>query len=111
MGGLAMSMMSIAGNWVVSIATPIGTQHVVLELTERAGKIEGVARGTAETVPLVNPVREGNRLRWTQTISRPMRLHLAFDVIFESDTLTGTSKAGLLPASRVTGTRQGTAFA
>ncbi len=39
-----------------------------------------------------------------------MRLHLAFDVIFEGGTLTGTSKAGLLPASRVTGTRQGTAF-
>ncbi len=38
---MSMSMMSIAGNWDVSIATPIGTQRVVLELTERAGKIEG----------------------------------------------------------------------
>lgn len=100
--------MSIAGNWNVSIATPIGMQHVVLELIEREGNIEGVARGTAETVPLVNPVLEGNRLTWTQTISKPMRLHLAFDVIFEGDALTGTSKAGLLPTSKVTGTRQGT---
>jgi hypothetical protein len=106
MGGLAMS---IAGNWDLSIATPIGTQRVILALTEHEGKIEGVARGTAETVPLVNPVLGGNRLTWTQTISKPMRLHLAFDVIFEGDTLTGTSKAGLLPASKVTGRRQGTA--
>ena len=101
--------MSIVGNWDVSIATPIGTQRVVLELTECDGKIEGVARGSAETVPLANLVLGGNRLTWNQTISKPMRLHLAFDVIFESDTLTGTSKAGLLPASKVTGRRQGTA--
>ena len=97
--------MSIAGNWNVSIATPIGTQRVVLVLSEHEGKIAGVARGTAETVPLVNPELEGNRLRWTQTISKPMRLHLAFDVLFDGDTLTGTSKAGLLPSSKVTGTR------
>ena len=101
--------MSIAGNWNISIATPIGTQHVVLELTDREGKIEGVARGTAETVPLLNPMLEGNRLTWTQTISKPMRLHLVFDVLFEGNTLTGTSKAGLLPTSKVTGTRQGPA--
>ena len=101
--------MSIAGIWDVSIATPIGTQRVVLELTEREGKIEGVARGTAETVPLVNPVLGGNRLTWTQTISKPIRLHLAFDVIFEGDTLAGTSKAGLLPTSKITGRRQGAA--
>jgi len=104
-----MSSMSIVGDWNVSIATPIGTQRVVLELSECEGKIEGIARGTAETVPLVDPVLEGNRLTWMQTISKPMRLHLAFDVIFEGDTLTGTSKAGLLPTSKVTGRRQGPA--
>lgn len=98
--------MSIAGNWTISIATPLGTQHVVLELIERDGKIEGVARGAAETVPMVNPVLEGNRLTWTQTISKPMRLHLAFEVTFAGDTLSGTSKAGILPTSRVTGARQ-----
>lgn len=35
-----------------------------------------------------------------------MRLNLAFTVTLADDTLTGTSKAGRLPASKVTGQRR-----
>jgi hypothetical protein len=35
-----------------------------------------------------------------------MRLNLAFAVTIDGDTLTGTSKAGRLPASKVTGRRR-----
>jgi hypothetical protein len=35
-----------------------------------------------------------------------MRLNLAFTVTLAGDTLTGTSKAGRLPASKVTGQRR-----
>ncbi len=54
---------------------------------------------------LINPVLDGNRLTWKQSITKPMRLNLTFDVIIDGDTLSGTSKAGMLPASKVTGTR------
>lgn len=97
--------MSITGTWNVNIVTPIGTQHVLLELTEREGAVEGFARGEAETTPLINPVLDDNRLTWAQSITKPMRLHLTFDVTIDGDTLTGTAKAGVLPASKVTGTR------
>jgi hypothetical protein len=60
-------------------------------------------------VPLINPRRDGNRLTWAQSITKPMRMYLTFDVLFDvlfdDDTLTGTSKAGLLPTCKVTGTR------
>jgi hypothetical protein len=98
--------MSVAGIWHLKIATPLGTQSVVLELTEQDGVVAGVARGDAETVQLQHPVLAGNRLTWAQSITRPMRLNLTFDVIIEGDSLTGTSKAGVLPSSKVTGTRQ-----
>jgi hypothetical protein len=97
--------MSITGAWNISIATPIGTQSVVLELTERDGAVEGIAKGEEETVPLIDPVLDGNRLTWKQSITRPMRLNLTFDVIIDGDTLTGTSKAGMLPTSKVAGKR------
>ena len=97
--------MSIAGTWNITISTPIGTQHVALELTEHDGQVQGFARGKAETVPLINPLLDGNRLTWAQSITKPMRLNLTFDVLFDGDTLIGTSKAGLLPTSKVTGTR------
>jgi hypothetical protein len=97
--------MSITGAWNINIVTPIGTQYVVLELTEREGAVQGIARGGAETTPLINPVLDGNRLTWAQSITKPMRLHLTFDVTIDGDILTGRAKAGMLPASNVTGTR------
>jgi hypothetical protein len=97
--------MSVAGIWNITIATPIGTQAVVLELTEHGAGIEGIAKGTAETTTLLNPVLDGNRLTWAQSITKPMRLNLTFDVTINGDTLSGTSMAERLPASRVTGTR------
>lgn len=97
--------MSVAGVWNIAIATPIGKQSVVLELTETGGAIAGTAQGEAESTPLIAPVLDGNRLTWAQSITRPMRLNLTFDVTIDGDTLTGTSKAGMLPTSKVTGRR------
>ena len=97
--------MSPTGNWKISITTPIGTQSAILEFTEHDGIITGSARGDAESTPLTDLVLDGNRLTWKQSITRPMRLNLTFDVTIDGDTLTGTSKAGRLPASRVAGTR------
>jgi hypothetical protein len=97
--------MSLTGSWNISISTPIGTQSVVLEFTENHGVVAGTAKSDAETTPLINPVLDGNRLTWKQSITWPMRLNLTFDVIIDGDTLTGTSKAGMLPTSKVTGTR------
>ncbi len=97
--------MSITGSWNVKISTPIGTQAVVLKLTEKDGAVEGVAKGDVETTPLITPVLNGNRLTWKQSITKPMRLNLTFDVIIDGDTLSGTSKAGMLPTSKVFGTR------
>jgi hypothetical protein len=34
-----------------------------------------------------------------------MKLTLKFDVTVDGDTMTGTSKAGILPSSKVNGTR------
>jgi hypothetical protein len=98
-------MTSITGTWDLVIKTPIGKQHVVLDLAETDGVLTGQAIGTDETVPLVEPTLTGNRLSWRQQITKPLRLNLVFDVTIDGDTLTGTSKAGRLPRSRVTGTR------
>lgn len=98
-------MSSITGNWNIKIATPIGAQSVVLELIEKDGVVEGFAKGNVEITPLIDPVLNGNRLTWKQSITKPMRLNLTFDVTIDGDILTGTSKAGMLPTSNVTGRR------
>ncbi|MBV9416188.1 MAG: hypothetical protein JO363_14495 [Solirubrobacterales bacterium] len=94
--------MSFTRTWNISIATPIGTQFAVLELTENGGIVEGIAKAREETVPLIDPILDGNRLTWKPSITKPMRLNLTFDVTIAGDTLTSTSRAGMLPASKVT---------
>jgi hypothetical protein len=97
--------MSAAGTWNLSIATPIGKQEVVLELVDDGGVLSGTATGAGETVDLVSPMLDGDRLTWTQSITKPIKLDLAFDLTIDGDALEGTAKAGVLPKSKVTGTR------
>ncbi|HEX2283339.1 MAG TPA: hypothetical protein VHI10_00710 [Mycobacterium sp.] len=97
--------MSIIGDWDVTIKTPIGSLAVVYTFTDN-GAIEGTATGRGETVPLRDIVVDGQRVTWRQSVTKPMRLNLDFDVVVEGDRLTGHSKAGRLPRSAVTGERR-----
>lgn len=98
--------MSVVGTWDLSVFTPIGKIKVVIELHEREGVLTGVARGAGEEVPLADISLDGDRLTWKQAVTKPLRLNLAFDVTVDGDTLRGTSKAGRLPSSKVTGERR-----
>ncbi|MGP8297247.1 hypothetical protein ACTPOK_04665 [Streptomyces inhibens] len=98
--------MSVEGTWNIVIATPIGQQQAVLRLFSEDGALRGVATGEAEEVPLSDlTLQAADRLTWRQSITRPMRLSLSFDVAVHGDELTGTAKAGRLPATKVTGRR------
>ncbi|MFG2819122.1 hypothetical protein ACGFX4_06790 [Kitasatospora sp. NPDC048365] len=98
--------MSVAGTWDLSIATPIGRLDAVVDLREQGGTLTGIAHGAGEDVPLTDLVLDDDRLTWKQAVTKPLRLNLAFDLTVTGDTLHGTSKAGRLPASKVTGTRR-----
>jgi hypothetical protein len=94
------------GVWDLTIKTPIGTQRVTLELRDDDGRLHGSATGAHETVPLVDLAIVGDHLTWRQSITKPLRLNLVFDVELEGDHLAGTSKAGRLPKSKVIGLRR-----
>jgi hypothetical protein len=98
--------MAAEGIWDLSISTPIGTIEAVVGSARQDGVLTGTARGAGESVPLSDITLEGDRLTWKQAVTKPLRLNLAFAVTLDGDTLTGTSKAGRLPASKVTGRRR-----
>ncbi|NYI03802.1 hypothetical protein [Allostreptomyces psammosilenae] len=98
--------MSPAGTWDLTIATPIGRITAVVELREDSGGWRGTAGGSGEEVPLRDIALDGDRLTWRQSITRPVRLDLAFDVDVDGDTMTGASRAGRLPATKVAGRRR-----
>ncbi|GHJ43572.1 hypothetical protein Cs7R123_09140 [Catellatospora sp. TT07R-123] len=99
----------VEGSWELSIQTPLGRQHAVLTLTRQGPHLSGVIRDVrhGEQVDLTGLRQDGARLTWAQSITKPMRLNLAFDVTVDGDTMTGQAKAGRLPSSAVTGRRAG----
>lgn len=98
--------MSVEGTWDLSIATPVGRIKAVADFRHDNGVLTGNAHGVGENVPLHDIVVAGDRLTWRQAVTKPLRLNLAFAVTIDGDTLTGTAKAGRLPASNVTGRRR-----
>ncbi|MFJ9774328.1 hypothetical protein ACIRVF_24315 [Kitasatospora sp. NPDC101157] len=96
----------VQGVWELTIATPIGRVRPVVELRSHEGELVGTAHGGDEILPLRDIVLDGDRLTWKQSVTRPVRLDLTFSVTVDGDTLTGISRAGRLPSSKVTGRRR-----
>ena len=98
--------MELIGEWDVAIKTPIGSLQVLYTFTTDSGILTGTAAGKGETVALRDITVAAQRVTWRQSVTKPMRLNLEFDVVVDGDRLTGHSKAGRLPRSAVTGTRR-----
>ena len=101
-----MSLNDIAGDWDVTIKTPIGSLAVTYQFDPTGDGMAGTATHKGDTVVLQNISIVGERVTWRQSVTKPMRLNLDFDVVVDGDMLTGHSKAGRLPSSKVTGTRR-----
>jgi hypothetical protein len=97
--------MSFDGEWSIQVATPIGQQTVALKIVDNGKGIEGTATQGSETVPFLETTNDGDRLCWTQHVTKPMRLAVRFDLVRVGDALSGTAKAGIFPLSRVVGAR------
>ena len=98
-------MATFAGTWNVTIDTPIGKIEAVFDITDEDGSIKGVGRTDKESVDFYDVVADGDQLSWLQDVTTPMKLTLKFVVTVDGDAMTGTSKAGFLPASKLQGRR------
>ena len=95
--------MDLTGDWDVTIKTPIGSLAIVYSFSDDG---TGTATGKGETVPLRDIVVVGQRVTWRQSVTKPMRLNLEFDIEVDGDHMSGHSRAGRLPRSAVTGVRR-----
>lgn len=99
--------MTIVGEWDVLIKTPIGSLVVTYAFRPDENGLSGTATLNGETTSLRDISVDGDTATWRQSVTKPMRLNLEFDVIVTGDQLHGHSRAGRLPRSKVTGTRRG----
>lgn len=93
------------GKWDVTISTPIGKLETKLAIHSDNGCIRGTATQDGETVEIIHPRDQEGKLVWELRVSKPMKLQLHFEVTVQGDIMTGTAKAGFLPASKLTGHR------
>jgi hypothetical protein len=93
------------GDWDTIIATPVGKLQVQLSISTSNGIIQGEATQGNETVAFLNPKLQDSKLTWLLRITKPMRLNLKFEVTADGDHMIGIAKAGMLPASKLTGMR------
>lgn len=104
-------MTALPGTWALTMRTPIGSIHADMTFTGDDTNLSGTAVGSAETVDLrdvvTTPASDGERVTWSQSITKPLRLNLDFDVTVSRDEMHGFSRAGRLPRSAVTGRRIG----
>ena len=98
--------MSFDGDWKVTISTPIGQQLVALHIVDHDGTVSGVATQGDEAVPLIDPIIVGDRIQWSQRITKPMKMTIRFSLTLDGDELSGWAKPGILPKSAVTGSRR-----
>jgi len=98
-------MTNFAGTWSGTINNPMGKMDVVFNIVEDQGALSGSASNGEEDVAMLNVVADGDRLTWTQDVSKPMKLTVKFDVTVSGDTMEGTAKAGWLPTAKLSGSR------
>ena len=94
------------GDWDTTIATPVGKLAVKLHIATVNGIIQGTAAQGEEVSTFVDPDLQGSRLHWSLRIKKPMRLNLKFEAEVDGSVMTGIAKAGVLPASKLTGKRR-----
>ncbi|MCJ7841623.1 DJ-1/PfpI family protein [Lederbergia sp. NSJ-179] len=93
------------GKWDTAISTPIGKLSALINLSIKNGQIVGTALQGEEVVPLDNPILEGNQLKWSMKVTKPMRLTLKFIVSIDGNQMYGEARAGMLPSSKLIGHR------
>jgi len=94
----------VQGRWIISLKTPMGDKSGVLEL-KTDGKVLTGSLSDAEHHAAISEGRvDGNKLRWTAKITKPMRMTFKFTATVEADRISGAAKH-LLGSATFTGTR------
>jgi hypothetical protein len=98
-------MAEIDGKWNCSVASPMGDQSFVLTVKRDGDRFTGSASGAIGGKEIPEGTVEGDTLRWTMHVSKPVPVTLACNATVDGDTLAGSVKAGFLGSYPITGTR------
>jgi hypothetical protein len=96
--------MSVEGKWNIVIKTPMGDRAGVLDLKVQGEHLSGSLSDAEYHAPIEDGRVEGNRLRWSARITKPMKLRFKFTATVEADRIQGSARH-LLGSADFSGTR------
>ncbi len=97
--------MSFAGNWNITMKTPMGDRGGVLTLAQDGDALSGSMESDGNSTDISNGRVEDGNAKWDVDVTSPMPLTLSFDVGVDGDDMSGNVKLGMFGNSAVTGSR------
>ena len=99
--------MSAAGDWKLTVNTPMGTQTPTLTLAEDGGKISGEMKSPMGNVEFSDGSIDGNDLSWDMTLkAMGQEIKLSCTATVDGDSISGKMSSPM-GASDFTGTKEG----
>jgi hypothetical protein len=98
-------MAEIDGKWNCTVESPMGDQDFVLTVARDGDRFTGSAEGAIGGKDIPDGIVEGETLRWTMHVSKPLPVTLACTATVEGDALMGSVKAGFLGSYPIRGKR------
>jgi hypothetical protein len=94
----------LQGRWNITMKTPMGDKSGVLELHVEGKNLTGSLSDAEHHVAIRDGVAEGNELKWSAKITKPMALSFKFTAKVDGDRISGTARH-LLGSATFSGTR------
>ena len=94
----------VRSKWNITIKTPMGDKSGVLELHLEGKNLTGSLSDAAHHVVISDGRAEGNELKWSAKITKPMRLSFKFTATVDGNRISGSARH-LLGSATFSGTR------
>lgn len=98
-------MADVDGVWDTVVKSPLGDQRATLTVTSDGNRWTGSQSGAMGSVEVTDGIVEGDTIRWTLSVTKPMTLTLDCTATVTGDTLTGTVGVGAFGSFPMSGTR------
>ncbi len=97
--------MSIAGDYKVTMNSPMGAQDATLTLAVDGDSLSGKIAGPQGTQEFDGGTIDGNALAWKINMTQPMPMTLEFDANVDGDAIKGNVKLGSFGNATFEGSR------
>ncbi len=97
--------MSVAGNWKVTMNTPMGSQDANLKFAVDGDTLTGTMSAPQGEMEISDGKVDGNKASWSAALTQPMPITLEFSAVVDGDNISGDVTLGSFGNASFSGTR------